>query len=270
MAGDDEDEDEDEEPNYWLDPDAAAALDAASLATPETLLIIGGGPAGLSASIYAARAGLKPLIVAPAFGGQLLGKGVDVENYPGVSGASATGRGVVGLMRAQAASFDTRMVNDAVIGVDLPPTGAVGPQRVFTVRVNGTRTDGQDAPPAPYAIRARAVVVATGADSRWLGVPGEHDFRGKGVSSCATCDGFLYREKTVVVIGVRTPHPYAAHMGNTRTRTWCRDPVSTVPLSFFTTIPSLGLPVEVCVCVCVFWGGLAVLSVVAWAVPTKR
>merc|ERR1711988_316593 len=86
----------------------------------EKIVIIGGGPAGLSAAVYAARAGLEPLVIAPSFGGQLLGKGVDVENYPGVVGYDATGRGIITIMRRQAVAFDTRMLNDAVVGVARP------------------------------------------------------------------------------------------------------------------------------------------------------
>ena len=152
---------------------------------PAKVLILGGGPAGLTAAIYAARAGLEPIIVAPQFGGQLLGKGVDVENFPGVVGAQATGRGIVQLMRAQAYEFKTLMIDDVAVQVD------VSQGRPFRVQLNASS--------AP--VFAHSVVIATGADSRWLGVPGEHDFRGKGISSCATCDGFLYRGRDVLVVG---------------------------------------------------------------------
>ena len=167
-----------------MSAEAGVAVGGASSAVEE-VVIVGGGPAGLAAAIYAARAGLKPLIVAPAFGGQLLGKGVDVENYPGVVGSEATGRGIVGLMRKQAVAFDTRMLNDAVVDVAAPKT-AGGP---FTITLNGTQLDGSKN--TERALLSRSVIVSTGADSRWLGVKGEHDFRGKGVWSCATCDGFL-------------------------------------------------------------------------------
>ena len=158
----------------------------------EKLVIIGGGPAGLSAAIYAARAGMTPLIVAPRIGGQLLGKGVDVENYPGVSGSMATGPGVIELMRDQALVFRTRMLNDALVGVDLTA-------RPFKLTVNGTTADGR--PNVPYTILADSLILATGAESRWLGAKGEHEFRGRGVTSCATCDGYLYKDQDVVVIG---------------------------------------------------------------------
>ena len=158
----------------------------------EKVVIVGGGPAGLSAAIYAARAGMSPIIIAPRSGGQLLGKGVDVENYPGILGDLATGPGVVQLMREQAAMFDTRMLDDMLVKVDLN-------KRPFKLTVNGNTIDGR--PNEPYTIETQALILATGATSRWLGIAGESEFRGRGVTSCATCDGFLYRNKDVVVIG---------------------------------------------------------------------
>ncbi|CAK0810665.1 unnamed protein product [Prorocentrum cordatum] len=175
-AGDGADDDDEEVP--FLPAENATAEGV------HRLVIVGGGPAGLSAATYAARAGLRPLVLAPAFGGQLLGKGVDVENYPGVVGEHATGRGLVELMRRQALSFDARLVDAAVLDMDLA-------SRPFAVWVNGTREP----------IRAHAVILACGAESRWLQVPGEEAFRGRGVSACATCDGFLFRGKDVAVVG---------------------------------------------------------------------
>jgi len=151
---------------------------------PHKVAIIGGGPAGLSAATYAARAGLSPLVLAPAFGGQLLGKGVDVENYPGVVGEVATGRGLVEVMREQSRSFGARFVSTSVVSVDF----TTSPLSIF---LNGTDS----------ALRAEAVILACGAESRWLQVEGEYAFRGRGVSGCATCDGFLYRNHDVAVIG---------------------------------------------------------------------
>mmetsp|Transcript_104297 Transcript_104297/g.293622 ORF Transcript_104297/g.293622 Transcript_104297/m.293622 type:complete len:482 (+) Transcript_104297:1-1446(+) len=148
------------------------------------VIIIGGGPAGLAAATYASRAGLVPLVVAPAFGGQLLGKGVDVENFPGVVGEYATGRGLVELMRRQSHSFGARFVSTAVLGVDFS-------KRPFRINVNGTSRE----------MRAEAIILACGAESRWLQVEGEHTFRGNGISACATCDGFLFRGKDVAVVG---------------------------------------------------------------------
>lgn len=151
---------------------------------PEKVVIIGGGPAGLSAAIYAARAGLSPLLVAPMFGGQLLGKGVDVENFPGVVGEQSTGRGLVSIMRLQAHGFNTRLANDAVLSLDVTT-------RPFRLFLNESKE----------AVFTRTIIFATGADSKWLGVPGEQEYRGHGVSSCATCDGFLFKGQHVVVIG---------------------------------------------------------------------
>lgn len=148
------------------------------------VVIIGGGPAGLAAATYTARAGLRPVVVAPAFGGQLLGKGIDVENYPGVVGEHATGRGLVELMRLQARSFEARFVDSAVVGVHFE-------KRPFRIRVNASEVE----------ISAQTVILACGAESRWLNVNGENEYRGKGVSACATCDGFLYRGKDVAVVG---------------------------------------------------------------------
>ena len=141
-------------------------------------------PAGLAAAIYAARAGLAPVVIAPPGGGQLLGKGVTVENFPGVNGV--TGPGVVELMRAHARSFGVLFEESAVLAV------ALG-RRPFALRTGDAN--------ASQELEAHALVVATGADSVWLGVEGEARFRGGGVSSCATCDGFLFRDKPVAVVG---------------------------------------------------------------------
>merc|ERR1711871_354828 len=147
----------------------------------EKVVIMGSGPAGLAAALYAARAGLCPLMVAPAVGGQLMGKGVDVENYPGM--AMANGGDMVKIMKKQARSFMADVKDDIVTSVDLSKSP-------FVLTTNDSTT-----------ISTHSIIIATGADSRWLGVPGEHDFRGAGVSSCATCDGFLYKNRPCVVIG---------------------------------------------------------------------
>uniref|UniRef100_A0A7S0MM64 Thioredoxin reductase n=1 Tax=Cryptomonas curvata TaxID=233186 RepID=A0A7S0MM64_9CRYP len=146
----------------------------------EQIVIIGSGPAGLSAAIYSSRAGLKPVVVAPAMGGQLQGKGVGVENFPGVN--ESTGPNLVHLMQLQAARFGAVFEQDMVVEVDIRA-------RPFTVKTNET------------TIRTNSLILSTGADSRWLGVPGEWEHRGGGVSSCATCDGFLFADQDVVVIG---------------------------------------------------------------------
>ena len=168
-SSDEDDDDEEEELNPWTKGDF-----------PEKVVIVGGGPAGMSAAIYAARAGLTPVVVAPPLGGQLQGKGVDVENYPGL--ANMTGPGVVASMRQQAASFGAVFESDLVVAIDAN-------SRPLKVKTNSTTID------------THTIIVATGAESRWLGVPGEYALRGGGVSSCATCDGNIYRGKDVVVVG---------------------------------------------------------------------
>merc|ERR1712185_19265 len=116
------------------------------------------------------------------------GKGVDVENYPGVVGYDATGRGIITIMRRQANFFKTRMVPESIIKVKSMKDAA----GEFELVLNDTKST---------IVKAKSIIIATGASSRWLGVPGEYDLRGGGVSSCATCDGFLFRDKPVVVIG---------------------------------------------------------------------
>mmetsp|Transcript_11593 Transcript_11593/g.29770 ORF Transcript_11593/g.29770 Transcript_11593/m.29770 type:complete len:683 (-) Transcript_11593:194-2242(-) len=147
---------------------------------PERVTIIGSGPAGLSAAIYASRAGLRPVVVAPPMGGQLQGKGVMVENYPAVTGS--TGPAIVYDMMVQASEFGAVFEQSLVTAVDVS-------KRPFTVTTNTT------------SIQTHTIILATGADSKWLGVTGEEQYRGGGVSTCATCDGFLYRDQEVVVIG---------------------------------------------------------------------
>lgn len=180
--GDSGDESDEENPFEEFVPSGfighAASTDVAK---PEAVTIVGGGPAALSAAVYCARAGLKPVVVAPPVGGQLMGKGVDVENYPGL--LDMTGPGIVHLMRMQALSFNTAFDGQTISSVDFS-------SRPFRLTTNTSNV-----------IASHAVIIATGADSNWLNVPGEYEFRGKGVSSCATCDGFLYKDKPVVVIG---------------------------------------------------------------------
>jgi NADPH-dependent 2,4-dienoyl-CoA reductase/sulfur reductase-like enzyme len=147
---------------------------------PERVAIIGAGPAGLAAAIYAARAGLAPVVIAPPLGGQLQGKGVDVENYPGLPGM--TGPGIVAAMREQAVQFGAKFEGVEVLSVDAS-------RRPIVVKTNTSE------------VETHTVIVATGADSKWLGVPGEWELRGGGVSSCATCDGFLFKDEHVVVVG---------------------------------------------------------------------
>lgn len=146
------------------------------------MLIIGSGPAGLSAAIYGARAGMEPIVVQGLQPGGQLTITTDVENYPGFREV-IQGPWLMQEMEAQAVHVGTRMMWDTITSVDLS-----GP--VFTAT-----GDGGD------VYEGETLVIATGAQAQWLGVPGEQDLSGKGVSACATCDGFFYRGKKVVVIG---------------------------------------------------------------------
>ena len=146
------------------------------------MLILGSGPAGLSAAIYAARAGMKPIVVQGLQPGGQLTITTDVENYPGFAEV-IQGPWLMEQMTAQATHVGTAMIWDTIVDVDLS-------QRPF--RLTG---DGGD------IYLAETLVIATGAQAKWLGAPGEQELGGKGVSACATCDGFFYRGKKVVVIG---------------------------------------------------------------------
>ena len=146
------------------------------------MLIIGSGPAGLSAAIYGARAGMMPIVVQGLQPGGQLTITTDVENYPGFRDV-VQGPWLMTEMQAQAEHVGTRMLWDTIVSVDL-----AGP----TFRAIG---DGGD------VYEGETLVIATGAQAKWLGVPGEMELGGKGVSACATCDGFFYRGKKVVVIG---------------------------------------------------------------------
>ncbi|MEP2736808.1 MAG: thioredoxin-disulfide reductase [Erythrobacter sp.] len=154
------------------------------MATHRTkMLIIGSGPAGYSAAIYGARAMLEPIVVQGIQPGGQLTITTEVENYPGFRDV-VQGPWLMEEMKAQAEHVGTRMMWDTIVDVDLEngsPFRAVG--------------DGGD----EYI--ADSVVIATGAQAKWLGVPGEQELGGKGVSACATCDGFFFRGKKVAVIG---------------------------------------------------------------------
>jgi thioredoxin reductase (NADPH) len=149
--------------------------------THEKLIIIGSGPAGLTAALYAARADLEPLVFeGVAAGGQLMIT-TDVENYPGFPDG-ILGPELMDQFRKQAERFGARLQQVDVTKVDF----GVQP---FSVDV------GAD------SYTADAVIVATGASAKWLGVPGEEKMTGRGVSACATCDGFFFRDQELVVVG---------------------------------------------------------------------
>jgi len=153
---------------------------------PEThkskLLIIGSGPAGYTAAVYAARASLEPHLVAGLEPGGQLTITTDVENYPGFAEV-IQGPWLMEQMKEQAQKVGTKLFNDIIVDVD------------FTRRPFRCKGDGGDT----YV--ADTVVIATGAKARWLGLPSEEKFMGFGVSACATCDGFFFRGKKVVVVG---------------------------------------------------------------------
>lgn len=146
------------------------------------VLIIGSGPAGYTAAIYAARAMLKPVLVAGLEQGGQLTITTDVENYPGFADP-IQGPWLMGEMLKQAEHVGTEVINDVITSVDIDarPFRAVGD--------SGT------------TYTSDALIVATGAKAKWLGIPSEQTFQGFGVSACATCDGFFYRGKDVVVVG---------------------------------------------------------------------
>lgn len=147
----------------------------------ENLTILGSGPAGLTAALYAARARLNPLVIGGAKAGGQLMLTTDVENYPGFP-EGILGPELMAKMRAQAERFGARVLDEDATEVDLR-------KRPFRVKSGDNSHD------------TKALIVATGADAKWLGVPGEERLRGRGVSSCATCDGAFFKEKELVVVG---------------------------------------------------------------------
>jgi thioredoxin reductase (NADPH) len=146
------------------------------------MLILGSGPAGLSAAIYAARAGLSPIVVQGIQPGGQLTITTDVENYPGFRDV-VQGPWLMEEMTAQAEHVGTTMIYDIIVDLDVS-------QRPFRLT-----SDGGD------IYMCDTLVISTGAQARWLGLDSETALQGKGVSACATCDGFFYRGKTVAVIG---------------------------------------------------------------------
>jgi thioredoxin reductase (NADPH) len=146
------------------------------------VIIVGSGPAGYTAAIYAARAMLEPVMIAGLQPGGQLTITADVENYPGFADV-IQGPWLMEQMKAQAEHVGTKIINDLIVEVDLEhrPFALIGD--------SGTR------------YTCDALIIATGAQARWLGLPSEEKFQGFGVSACATCDGFFYRNKHVLVVG---------------------------------------------------------------------
>lgn len=146
----------------------------------ENVIIIGGGPAGLAAAVYLSRANLNPLVLAGSPPGGQLTLTSEVENYPGIE--SILGPELIVKMRAQAQKFGTRIIDENVLKVDLKT-----PQKLVQTTNKSYQT--------------KSVLIATGAKALWLGLDSETRLRGKGVSACATCDGFFFKEKIVAVVG---------------------------------------------------------------------
>ena len=146
------------------------------------LVIIGSGPAGYTAAIYAARAMLDPVLISGLQPGGQLTITTDVENYPGFADV-IQGPWLMEQMKAQAEHVGTRMISDLIVEADLS-------QRPF--RLVGDNGE---------VYLADSIIIATGAQAKWLGLPSEQKFQGFGVSACATCDGFFYRGKEVIVVG---------------------------------------------------------------------
>jgi thioredoxin reductase (NADPH) len=146
------------------------------------VIIIGSGPAGYTAAIYAARAMLEPVMIQGLQPGGQLTITTDVENYPGFADV-IQGPWLMDQMKAQAEHVGTKIVNDLIVNVDFD-------KRPFVL--TGDSGD---------IYTADSLIIATGAQAKWLGIPSEQKFQGFGVSACATCDGFFYRNKEVLVVG---------------------------------------------------------------------
>jgi thioredoxin reductase (NADPH) len=145
-------------------------------------IIIGSGPAGYTAAIYAARAMLEPVLISGITVGGQLTTTTDVENYPGFADI-IQGPWLMEQMKAQAEHVGTRFVSDHVMSIELS-------RRPFVLHGDSGKTYTCD-----------TLIIATGAEAKWLNLPSEQKFRGYGVSACATCDGFFYRNREVVVVG---------------------------------------------------------------------
>ena len=148
----------------------------------EKVIIVGSGAAGLTAAIYAARANLEPIVIEGIQPGGQLTITTDVENYPGYADV-VQGPWMMEQMRLQAQKVGARIINDIVKSVDFKNNKKI-------LKLDSNKT-----------LETETVIIATGAQAKWLGLESENEFNGRGVSACATCDGFFYRNKEVAVIG---------------------------------------------------------------------
>ena len=148
----------------------------------EKVIIIGSGAAGLTAAIYAARANLNPIVIEGIQPGGQLTITTDVENYPGYADV-VQGPWMMEQMRSQAIKVGARIINDIVVKIDLKKN-----EKMVVLDSNKSLT-------------ADTIIIATGAQAKWLGLESENKYNGRGVSACATCDGFFYRNKQVAVVG---------------------------------------------------------------------
>jgi len=148
----------------------------------EKVIIVGSGAAGLTAAIYAARANLEPLVIEGIQPGGQLTITTDVENYPGYADV-VQGPWMMEQMRLQAQKVGARIINDIVTSVEFKNNKKI-------LKLDSNKT-----------LETETVIIATGAQAKWLGLESENEFNGRGVSACATCDGFFYRNKEVAVIG---------------------------------------------------------------------
>ena len=150
--------------------------------THHKLIILGSGPAGLTAAIYAARANLNPVVISGINAGGQLMITTDVENYPGFP-EGIQGPEMMDLLKAQAARFATEFFSGDVVEVDLS-------QRPFKLTLENKDT-----------LTCDSLIISSGASARWLGMDSEKEYSGRGVSACATCDGFFFRDQDVAVVG---------------------------------------------------------------------
>lgn len=188
------------------------------------VIILGSGPAGYSAAVYAARANLKPLLITGMQAGGQLTTTTEVDNWPG-DPHGLTGPALMQRMQEHAERFETEIVFDHINAVDLA-------NKPFTLQGDSGK------------YTCDALIIATGASARYLGLPSEETFMGKGVSACATCDGFFYRNKPVAVVGGgNTAVEEALYLANIASKvTWCTAAKPSAPRRSWSTSSTLAWP----------------------------